>query len=107
MIFWALLVYFGLGIIGTLSAMFEITHRSPNMSMSHENCYFDVHALRCFAAVNVMLNLPNVQGRNLPNLNFWVSEVKKVKFGSVEKWGVNVEMSLYLRRHKYLVKEVY
>ncbi len=27
-------------------------------------------------------------------------EVKK-------KWGVYVEMSLYLRRYKYLVKEVY
>ncbi len=29
----------------------------------------------------------NVQGRNISNLNFWVSEVKKVKFGSVEKIG--------------------
>ncbi len=40
-------------------------------------------------------------------MNFWVSEVKKVKFGSVEKWNVNVEMFQYLRRHKYLVKEEY
>ncbi len=38
------------------------------------------------------------------NLNFWVSEVKKVKFRSVKKWGVNVEMSPQLRRHKYLMK---
>ncbi len=29
----------------------------------------------------------NVRGRNLSNLNFWVSEVKKVKFGSAEKIG--------------------
>ncbi len=29
----------------------------------------------------------NVQGRNLSNLNFWVSEVKKVIFGSAEKMG--------------------
>ncbi len=29
----------------------------------------------------------NAQGKNLSNLNFWVSEVKKVKCGSVEKMG--------------------
>ncbi len=29
----------------------------------------------------------NAQGRNLSNLNFWVSEVKKVKFGSADKMG--------------------
>ncbi len=29
----------------------------------------------------------NAQGRNLSNLNFWVSEVKKVKLGSAEKMG--------------------
>ncbi len=27
----------------------------------------------------------NAQGRNLSNSHFWVSEVKKVDFGSVEK----------------------
>ncbi len=47
-----------------------------------------------------------MQGRNLSNLNVCVSEVKKVKFGSAEKWGENVEMSPYLRIYKYLVKEV-
>ncbi len=29
----------------------------------------------------------NAQERNLSNLNFWVSEVKKVQFGSAEKMG--------------------
>ncbi len=48
----------------------------------------------------------NAQGRNLSNLNVWVPEVKKFKFGSVEKWGVDAEMSPYLRRYTYLVKEV-
>ena len=47
----------------------------------------------------------NARGRNLSNLNFWVPKVKKFEFGSAEKNGV--WMSLYLRRYKYLVKEVY
>ena len=46
--------------LGTLSATFEITRRSPVASTSRENCYFDVHASRRFAAVNVVLNLPIV-----------------------------------------------
>ncbi len=29
----------------------------------------------------------NAQGKNLSNLNFWISEVKKVKLGSVDKMG--------------------
>ncbi len=49
----------------------------------------------------------NVWGRNLSNLNFWVPEVRKFKFGSAEKMGVDIEMSLYLRRYNYLVKEIY
>ncbi len=28
-----------------------------------------------------------MRGRNLSNLNFWVSQVKKVKFGNVENMG--------------------
>ncbi len=47
--------------LGTLSATFEITRRSPVASTSRENCYFDVHASRRFAAVNVVLNLPIVK----------------------------------------------
>ncbi len=37
-----------------------------------------------------------MRGRNLSNLNLWVSEVKKVKFGSAEKMGcrcINVSVS--------------
>ncbi len=35
------------------------------------------------------------QKRNLSILNFLVSEVKKLKFGSVEKMGVNVEIETF------------
>ncbi len=41
------------------------------------------------------------------NLNFWVSEVKSSNLEVQKKWGVNVEMSPYLRKYKYLVTEVY
>ncbi len=34
-----------------------------------------------------ILGWDNAPGRNLSNLNFWVPEVKKVKFGSAEKMG--------------------
>ena len=34
-----------------------------------------------------ILGWDNAQGRNLSNLKFWVSEVKKVKFGSAENVG--------------------
>ena len=40
----------------------------------------------------------------------WIFGFLRSKRSNLEvqkKWGVNVEMSLYLRRHKYLVKEVY
>ncbi len=48
-----------------------------------------------------------MQGRKLSNLNFWVLKVKKVKFRSVEKWGMDAEMSPYLSWYKYLVEKVY
>ena len=46
--------------LGTLSTTFEITRRSPVASTSRENCYFNVHVSRRFAAVNVVLNLPTI-----------------------------------------------
>ena len=38
---------------------------------------------------------------------FWVLQVKKFKFESMEKWGMNIEIGLYLSLYKYLVKEAF
>ncbi len=49
----------------------------------------------------------SVPGRIWGTLNFRVLQVKKFKFRSAENTGIDVEMALYLRKYKYLVKEVY
>ncbi len=46
------------------------------------------------------------QGRNLSNLNFWVSEVEKVKFGSVEKMGCECR-NVSISQKTQIFEEVY
>ncbi len=49
----------------------------------------------------------NVWGKNLSNLNFWVPEVRSSNLEVQKILGAGVEMAPYLRKYKYLVKEVY
>ncbi len=40
-------------------------------------------------------------------LNIWVLDFKKFKFGGAENLGKLGQIGRYLRKYKYLVKEVY